>query len=137
MIREVFFFLLAGVIGFSIDAGGVFLISTFFSISAIPARIPGFALALMATFIINHNITFSGTLPAKQKPSIKTAFIKYLSANSVSQAVNFGLYTALVSMIPVFSNTPVFAVAASSLVAAVISFILFKYVVFKRHEKSL
>lgn len=130
--REVGFFLIAGGTGFMIDAGGVYVFSHLFDVHPVIARVPSFLTAIMVTFFINRTLTFAH---ARHAP-IGKAFMKYISANGLSQGVNFVVYTSLVTFMSFFHHFPVFAVAAGSAIAAVISFLMFKYIVFKPHGQT-
>ncbi len=126
MKRELLFFLIAGAVGFMIDAGGVFILTHLADWHPIPARLPSFLIALTVTFFLNRYLTFKAS-----DVSFKRGAIKYISANAVSQSINFGIYSVLILVSKFFYNVPILALVVGSGVAMVFSFTLAKFWVFK------
>lgn len=141
MKRQISLFLVIGAIGFAIDIGGVFVLVSLLDLPAGIGRIPGLTLALTATFFLNRNITFRATAssdndrPPPLKNLAKDA-IRYLAANGISQGTNFALYLYLVNRFLLFQAMPVMAASIGCAVAAIMSFLLFKYAVFRTQDTS-
>ena len=127
MKKQIPLFLIIGSIGFFIDDGGVYLVVSHFEANPFWGRIPGFILAICTTFLLNYKFTFVSETP----PPIFAAFLKYIAANAIAQSTNYFLYALLIWQISLFTTFPVLAVALGSIIAAVMSFILYKKVVFK------
>lgn len=130
MKRQLPLFLIIGGVGFVIDAGGVFLLVTLLGVEPLLGRVPGFCLAIVTTFLLHRFLTFK----TDNLVPLFSAFVRYLAANAVSQGLNFGVYTVLVMHIAFFAALPIGAVFVGSAVAAILSFILFKTIVFKTHD---
>lgn len=127
--QQMLWFLVVGSIGFMIDGGGLFVLTEFFDWSPITARVVSMPLAILVTFLMNRYLTFK----AKNLPWVR-AVVTYITANAVSQGINFGLYTLLVLAFAVLYQEPMVALVMSSAVAMVFSFLLSKYWVFKQHD---
>lgn len=130
--RQISFFLITGICGFIIDAGGVYVLSHIFGFNPVLARLPSLATAIITTFFLNRFFTFSHVRTA----SSFNDFLKYVTANGFSQGINFVVYTTLVSINFFFRKFPVAAVFCGSLTAAIFSFLVFKHIVFKADEKK-
>ncbi len=129
MKQQIFCFLIVGTIGFIVDGGGVWLLTSLTTVSPIIARVPAMSIAIIVTFCLNRSLTFRA-----HHQSIFKSFIAYLSANAVSQGFNFMLYSLLLLMSAFLYDTPVVALAISSIAAMSLSFVFSKYWVFKAYE---
>lgn len=127
MKKQILWFLVVGSIGFIIDGGGLFILTSFFDWSPIYARVISMPLAIIATFVLNRSLTFKD-----KSKALGRSFATYVTANAVSQGINFGLYTALVLSVSSLYEVPMIALVMSSAVAMVFSFLLSKYWVFKK-----
>lgn len=130
--REIILFLMIGAAGFVVDAGGVHILTRYADFHPIIARLPGFAAAICVTFFLHDRLTFNGS----RSKALVPAFIHYIAANILSQSTNFALYSVLVWGVSFFRDFPEAAVAVGSIVAAALSFTLYKKVVFKDHGKA-
>jgi len=127
MKKQIMYFSAVGFVGFLIDAGGVFLLMRLTDLSPVLARIPSFACALLVMFALNRKFTFAEALD----PNIIKAFGKYLSANALSQALNFSIYTTLVLTFALLHEHPILAVSIASTSVMSLTFLLSKYWVFR------
>ena len=130
MKREIGFFVIAGGVGFAIDAGGLYILNEIFDWHPIVARIPSFLAAVFATFAINRHLTFQA-----QDLCLKKSFLKYLSAVGVSQGTNFAIYSSLLYIHQIFFENPVLALCIGSGISMFLTFGLSKFWVFKKGKK--
>lgn len=118
-----FKYLIVGTIGFIVD-GGILSLLTKFGVSALAGRSASIAVALLVTWWIHRNFTFQVSAP----PSVREVF-KYLAANAVGAATNYGVYCAVLLFL--FKNQPLVALAISSIVALAVNYFSAKFMVFK------
>ena len=126
MRRQFLWFLVVGTIGFIIDAGLTYALTSLLGFHPVAARIPAIMIAVLVTFLLNKYLTFQA-----QEQSFAKSFAAYIASNAAAQGFNFSIYSALVLLIPAFTANPVAAVAAGSISAMALSFTLSKYWVFK------
>lgn len=125
--KEILSFLVIGGTGFLIDATMAHILITELNAGVISGRVPGFIIAILATFVLNSKITFGHIDHGR----FLKKFIKYCIANGFTQSTNFLIYSVLMWRFETLHDWPVVAVFCGSAVAATISFILYKKVVFK------
>ncbi len=131
-INQIFWFIIAGTVGFVIDAGVLEFAVRYADAGLFSGRIISFSIAVIATWQLNRMLTF------KQKAisviGIKKAlleFFKYLLSSSLSIAINFGIYTFSVLSFTLCHEIPSLAVALGSVGAMFVTFFMSKYWVFK------
>jgi putative flippase GtrA len=112
-LRRVMGFLAAGAVGFCVDAG-VLKLGLAVGLPAWGARVPSFALAVLATWTINRRLTFSVAAP----PSL-SEFRAYLSAMSLGLVANYVLYLAGLRL----GLSPVAALAVAAVLAMAVNFV--------------
>lgn len=118
-------FALVGVVGFTIDAGVLRLVVGAFGLNLYAGRVVSFLVAVTVTWALNRVFTFRHTgAPAAQ-------WLRFVCANALGGAVNFGVYALLVGTLSGMRENPSVAVACGSLVGMSLNFILMKRVVFR------
>ncbi len=127
VITEIQRFAISGTVGFAVDAGIVFVLTTILGLSPIPAQIVAFSIAVTATWLINRNWTFAGMASERWLRE----WMHYVVANSFGALVNNGVYIVLVLWKTAFYKTPVLAVAVGSIAGMVFNFLASKLFIFR------
>lgn len=122
---QFFKFSYVGAIGFAIDAGIVWFLTTN-HIHPIIAQVIAFLLAVICTFFLNRRFSFPNT----EKKWFQQ-LLNYILGTSVGSFVNNTVYIVLVLESKLFYSKPVFAVAIGSLLGMVFNFVISKFWVFR------
>lgn len=129
MKREFFRFVVAGAVGFVVDAGILYgmlaLGAGYFA-----GRCFSFLAAVWATWQINRRYTFV----AGGSKASWTEWWQYLLAMLGGGAVNYAAYAAMVVLLPKSGLLPVYAVAVGSTAGMAINFLSAKLWVFKNRS---
>jgi Predicted membrane protein len=123
---ELVLFSLAGVAGFLVDAGVVWVL-TRAGVGPIMAQAVAFTMAVTVTWLLNRRFTFAH----HASPNWLREWLHYVAANSVGAVVNNGVYALLVLTVAMFSKEPVLAVATGSLAGLVFNFTASRTLVFR------
>ncbi|SDH63942.1 GtrA family protein [Paraburkholderia phenazinium] len=127
MHRQVLQFVIAGVVGFVVDAGILYL-TLALGLGYFAGRAVSFLCAVWATWQINRRYTFA----AARTESAWVEWWRYLAAMSVGGVVNYCAYSATVLTLKGIPFLPVVAVAVGSLAGMVVNFASAKLWVFKQ-----
>lgn len=131
MIKSIFFFGFAGVVGFIVDAGVLMLLKDFLGLYL--ARALSFFLAVVSTWIINRNLAFSGKT---SEYSVVKEFCVYLGAMLVGGTVNYTVYAVLVGGFIFFEMNPVIAIAVGSIIGMGVNWLSSNFFIFRKtHEQ--
>ncbi|MEM9796764.1 MAG: GtrA family protein [Pseudomonadota bacterium] len=106
-------FLLAGGLGFVVDAG-VLALGLAIGLPAWAARIPSFLLAVVTTWLLNRRITFR----SDTRPTLRE-FGRYLAAMSLGLGVNYAAYITFVAL----GLHPLLALAVASCAGIVVNYL--------------
>ena len=130
-------FALTGVAGYVVDTtvlyAGLASGLGFFS-----GRLLSFLCAVVVTWLLNRRYTFAGELASNSASlaSLWTEFCRYLAAMSLGGLLNLATYWIIISAVASHPITPVFAVAAGSLVGMIANFTSAKWWVYKKRKTS-
>jgi putative flippase GtrA len=127
MRRELVRFVIAGVFGFVVDAG-VLYIALAAGLGYFAGRAVSFLCAVWATWQINRRYTFV----SDRSESTWVEWWRYLAAMSAGGVVNYGAYSAAVLTLKGLPFLPIVAVAAGSLAGMVVNFATAKLWVFRQ-----
>jgi putative flippase GtrA len=97
------------------------------SLDPYTGRIFSFLFAATVTWVLNRNYTFRGSVPAPRTRQ----WARFVSANAVGGALNYGVYSALILSGGWFIKAPVLAVAAGSIAGLAFNFTVSRKFVFK------
>lgn len=125
--REEFWrFAIVGAAGFLVDAGALTLAMHWLGLGLYSGRVFSYLCAASFTWICNRRFTFAaGTgAPAAQ-------WIRFLGANAIGGAVNYGIYAAIVTFSAVGAEWPVIGVAVGAIAGLLFNFTLSKFWVFR------
>ncbi|WP_312240045.1 GtrA family protein [Pantoea sp.] len=129
VIKELFLFGIAGVIGFVVDAGVLYLLKPVLGIYA--GRIVSFFMAVLMTWIFNRNVTFRQCSAGR---GLMAEFVHYLSLMIVGGAINLGVYYLLIGHYALFHQWPVAAVAAGSVAGMAANFLSSRFLLYKKRH---
>ena len=119
-----------GTIGFGADSAALLLALHVFSLGLYGGRVFSYLVAATCTWALNRRFTFHharGEAPIRQ-------WVRFLGANAIGGAVNYAVYAALVTFVPLVAANPVMGVAAGSIAGLAFNFTINKFWVF-RHRR--
>lgn len=125
--REFLRFVMVGAAGFFVDAGALMVATTALGLGLYSGRVFSYLCAATFTWILNRRFTF-----AKTDEVAVIQWLRFLGANALGGAVNYGVYAVLVTFSAVAAATPVLGVAAGSAAGLIFNFMVSKYWVFRR-----
>ena len=123
--RQIGWFLVAGSLGFLADTGMLALLLKITPLSPFSARVFAILFALSVTWAINRSRTFG-----KSRHGLVTEGARYGGVGLLSALVNYGIYAAILLVVP--SVHPVIAVAFASLAAMAFSWAGYSRFVFQK-----
>lgn len=128
--REFIKFAFAGVFGFLVDSGVLYLMLW---IGAGPyiGRMVSFLSAVFATWQINRRFTFNG---APHTRSVWREAYEYLLAMLVGGVCNYAAYAATIKLLSDSPARPLIAVAVGSIAGMFVNFFIAKVWVFRTHR---
>jgi putative flippase GtrA len=123
--RKLFWFAMAGSVGFIVDIGLLMLLLHFTSLGPFRARAISISMAVIATWKMNHAFTFD-----RSGRSLAAEGFRYGSIGVTSAVLNFALYSALLVSTPILR--PTVALMLASAAATGFSFFGYSRFVFRR-----
>lgn len=118
-------FLIAGSLGFFVDAGCLALLTQVGKVDPYVSRILSIAVALLTTWLFNRHITFgAGRFGVAQEA------VRYGSVGIAGSVINYILYSGMIAMIPHLE--PLIALAIASVLVMVLSWFGYSRLVFVR-----
>jgi putative flippase GtrA len=127
-------FCCTGGLGFTIDFT-VLKTVVHLGLNPIGARCVSFAVAVVATWVINRVWTFKAHPDASGAALIRE-FAGYLAVQSVGFAANFSVYTAMVIGIPALNGRLLPPAVAGTAVGLVVNYLGAKHLVFRRRVRA-
>jgi putative flippase GtrA len=127
--RDIFRFAVAGVIGFAVDAG-VLYVSLALGSGYFFGRALSFTAAVWATWRLNRRFTFS----ANSRASPWCEWWRYLLPMLGGGVVNYAVYSTVVMSMPRSAMLPLYAVATGSMAGMAINFLTAKLWVFSKRR---
>ncbi|MDE1892694.1 MAG: GtrA family protein [Betaproteobacteria bacterium] len=126
--QHYFSFIVAGTCGFIVDAGVVTILSKFWGMGLVLAKVFSFLLAVTVTWIINRRYTFK----YQYNKSLVNEWVHYFLANSVGAIINNSLYIIMIMSVTTTKIYPALAVAIGSLGGMFFNYIASRWWVFKQ-----
>lgn len=124
---EVLRFGVAGVAGLVADVAVLYAVLAL-GLGPFAGRAVSFLCAVWVTFTLNRRFTFRSGAAA----DIWVEWWRYLAAMLLGGAVNYGVYTAVILLLPRTSILPFLAVAAGSVGGMGVNFVSAKFFAFRR-----
>lgn len=121
-------FLIAGSVGFALDAGMTLLILHATTASPFIARFVGIAAALGFTWLFNRTFTFG-----RSAHSLAKEGVRYATVGVVSTAVNYAVFASLLLAIP--DLQPLVALTLGSASGTLFGFFGYSRFVFRHHNR--
>jgi putative flippase GtrA len=118
-------FIVSGLIAFSTDAAVLWLLTRFAELDPYSARIAAILAAMVAAYFAHRRLTF-----AVVNPPSASEFLKFASVASTANAINYAIYAGMLLALP--GCTPLQALLAASAVAMAVSYLGFRFGVFKK-----
>ena len=132
MKRELIRFAIAGVVGFAVDAGVLYLMLAL-GAGYFVGRGASFLAAVWVTWRINRNFTFS----PRPGQSQWQEWWQYLLAMMAGGAVNYAAYSVAILLLPKSSLLPVYAVAVGSIAGMAVNFLSAKLWIFRKSRNKM
>ncbi len=130
LLRQFFIFGLIGTAGFVVDSSTLYLAMGLLGLDHYSGRVVSWFVAATFTWAMNRRFTFSDSRPPFRQ------WLAFLASQAVGGLVNFGIYAAMVTFMPVVAEHPVLGVAAGAIAGLFFNFSASKYVVFRRHHRA-
>ncbi|EKS7212114.1 GtrA family protein [Enterobacter ludwigii] len=127
VLRELFFFAISGGLGFLVDTAVLYLLIG--SLGPYIARGLSFFSAVLFTWIFNRSITFKGK---RSNMKAGSEFVSYLLLMLCGGAVNYGLYSWLISSYGIVLEHPIIGVAAGSIAGMFVNLATSKLILFRK-----
>lgn len=128
LLRELFLFGLAGILGFLVDAGVLYLVKDVLGLYL--GRALSFLCAAASTWLVNRTIAFA---ERRSGVALHVELSWYLCLMLGGGSVNYAVYALLVSAFDEVAREPVWGVAAGSVAGMLVNFALARWLLF--HEK--
>ncbi|MBN8949731.1 MULTISPECIES: GtrA family protein [unclassified Rhizobium] len=125
--KKLFRFLIAGTIGFLVDAGVLHLLLWFTPLGPFIGRAISIPTALMTTWFINRNFTFG-----RSDRSLAAEGFRYGSVGLTSAILNYALFSSLLVAEP--GLRPIIALTLASGAATAFSFFGYSRFVFRHRQ---
>ena len=125
--KKLFRFLLAGSVGFVVDAGVLHLLLWYTPVGPFIGRAVSIPSALLATWILNRNFTFGHS-----DRSLAAEGFRYGSVGLTSAVLNYALFSSLLMTEP--SLRPIIALTLGSAAATTFSFFGYSRFVFRHRQ---
>lgn len=120
-------FAAVGTAGFVVDAAVLTFAMSALGLGLYGGRVVSYLAAATFTWAANRRFTFAGA--DRAHPVVQ--WLKFLLANAMGAAVNYGTYAVLVTWLPLATRHPVLGVAAGSIAGLVVNFAASKRWVFR------
>ena len=120
-------FAIIGVAGFFVDAGALMFAMKVFGLGLYSGRVVSYLCAATFTWICNRRFTFTGA----HRGNAVVQWLRFLGANAIGGAANYGVYALIVTFTAIGAAWPVIGVAAGSIAGLAFNFTANKYWVFR------
>lgn len=127
--RQFLKFSFVGVVGFLVDTGTLSILKRGFGFDPVIARVVSeFAIAMTVTWLLNRSLTFRD----QRAGSVFREYLRFATANSIGNLLNFAVHSVLVENVGLFIRIPELGIVVGSAVGLIFNFTGSKYFVFRR-----
>lgn len=127
-------FMVAGGIGFIVDATVLSLLTQWAGWHPLRARLVSFLSAVTVTWLINRRYTFADQRPQQRRTA--NEYSRYLFVQGLGAALNYAVFAAAILSVPVLQNHPVLPLALGSGVAMFFNYFALQRWVFSNHDRA-
>jgi putative flippase GtrA len=128
--KRFLWFFLAGLIGFAVDSGVLYLIKGMLGL--LIARVVSFACAVLATWLLNRCLTFRDR---SARLGLFREFLGYLGLMLFGGTLNYAVYAWMVLYVRIAQDSPVLGVAAGSLSGMLLNFMTSRYFLYRHRGR--
>ena len=125
--RQILIFLIAGGIGFLIEAITIHIGVSILSSDPQSPRFFSYPVALVWTWYVNRTYGFQ----MKEAPNFRE-FFRFVQSNLVAQLTNLALYFMLTSVVASMAQAPLLALVIATVVSTCVSFVLYQIYAFQK-----
>jgi len=129
-VREIFFFGIAGVIGYFVDVVITMLFEPL--IGPYLARLPGLVAAATSTWLINRTFTFRAR--KSRHASIWKEYLHYLSLMAAGAIISYSVYAIAVTLLSSGPFRLIIAIAVGSLAGMVVNYLSSRRFVYNKRN---
>lgn len=122
-------FLLGGILALVTDAGVLQLLTAGAGLDPLVARPLAISVAMVVSFLVNRTITFA--MPGR--PTL-AELGQFAAVSWTAQAINYAVFAAILLAMP--ATHPVAALIAASLVSMIVSYVGFRFGVFRKPARG-
>lgn len=130
--RRIARFLVAGTVGFAVDAGILWWLVRA-GWSPITARIPSFLTAASVTWLINRHFAFADRR-ARGAPAAAGEYTRYVLSQLAGALLNLAIFAATLWAVPEWRSRPVYALVVASAGAMAFNYAAMQGFVFSRRS---
>jgi len=131
--KEFLSFCIVGGIAFFVDAG-VFHVANMLLDNYYLARIVSYLFAVTFTWHFNKKITFGHVSHPSGAINIILEWLKFLYTQSFGFAINYSVFSVLVTFTSFFKEMPILAIAFATIPSLFINFLSAKFLVFNSRK---
>lgn len=131
--HEALSFAKVGGIGFGVDAAILTLLVSGLGWGHYGARAISFAAAVSVTWYLNRRWTFARRASADRRRE----YSRYFAVQTVGAAINLGIYSVCIELLPVLGTYPVIPLAIGAGVAMVFNFLASRHFAFRREQAAM
>ena len=130
-------FCVVGTIGFVIDAGILQLLTTEYGVGLLVGRVFSYVVAATVTWSLHRKFTFADVVASARVKGPVTAasladeWTRFVVANAMGAAVNYGAYAVCILVGALFRAYPVLAVAVGSIIGLFFNYFASRRFVFR------
>lgn len=128
-------FAMIGAAGFVVDETVLALMRNLFGLGAMTGRAVSILCAMTFTWWGNRSFTFHAHA-ARGPAAAAREWLRFVGANSLGAAINYGTFAALVHLAPAPLDNPYLATAAGVAVGLVFNFTLSRTLVFRARSRD-
>lgn len=125
-------FLVAGAVGFAVDAGILMVATTLAGWPPLAGRAVSFPVALTCTWWLNRRFAFAG----RGLESAAGEYAVYSLIQILGAIVNMGVFVACLELRPAWGRVPVVPLAIGAAVAMVFNFSALRSVLYRRRRRG-
>ena len=129
--QHILWFIVAGGVGFVVDAGVLQGLTLYTDMSPVTARIPSFLLAVAVTWFINSRLTFGDSRDGSTRQ-----LRNYLVAMILGGLVNWLAYLLFLELIDISADWPVLALVPAVACSMTFNYLAMRFHIFRKDDRA-